>query len=1096
MLDGSIVKPIMQLAYRLVLELGAFLWWIDRSILLVGYYVLALTDWLTQSAFSPLLTGVATMTSGIAANMFVLAMMVLAFTYLLAVFFRLNVVDPKSAFLWMLFATLIFQIGPEAYLGLEKLRRGFGGAMYDEGINALSGGGTGLSMIGSTTDNNIDPATNQFGTFVASDVGVDGLDMAMAYLMADAYDVLTPPISPHGVGRVPYKMMEWGGCVTFPDCNTFFDPRYSASEFGSLNQEERQQAIGLAFQGVLRLGTGIILALFGLIEQVIYFVLAIAFGLAFVSLFIAIIFAFFKHTEPIAWSVFNLILELFMQSIITSLMLSLVMGFVLIGAQTGNGVVLLGAGFVGMILSFGLFVSALKSVLNSGSRLFQSFGQITGGSIVSTGTMAGYAGSLASGAATAAGGGTAGQVAGATFGNSKLAQQAYYASRSLGEDSMLGGFADSFAEGAAAKQFGGPVGGYMLGAGEKQSSQQSDNRNRSAHTPRAFDSEADDAIAAYRDDPINNYHRLEQSFGSNARQVAQLSDSYSDDEFDEVVDAVRTTRNSRPTENPESPRFDGQVRAEVQQRMTPEQMATSPLGDMPPNDLAAFSSAFAYRTAGDDPIKRRADVSAGREEAVTDRTQELAEQNPDTDPADLRERASGQVDYETRTARELERGDQQQPYQQAFHDYKTGATDRESEQALDAFQGDTAGLAAIFDSINEDDFAAVSNAVQTMEFINPQAVQSPEFIGDVEQRLGQGHPLYGNQAALGTVIGAVTGENNEQSTATENDDTGAPESVPPPNWDHILAAGPPPDGDWHPLDRTNDQIPVFAAGSDQQTADDSHHETNAAATTTAQPAQIDQDDFTADDAQQLAHLNDSHQEDNFAALTSTGQTTIHDNDNSPQFSSPTIDQDDFTADDARQLAHLNDSHQEDDFAQVGTQLSAGINAAMGNIRFTGAIPTTAGAAALVSGNLGQTGLAGQQQLQQDTGQFIVQAAQTGLSGQQAQQVLGQVAQTGQLSPQTQQAVSQSFQQAHPDASAADGQQAASALERAALALSQSANNMQSGGISEQASGSNTVAPPSTQSGGSGTSNAPVASPRSPNAGGGSPVSFDFDQGGD
>ena len=95
MLDGSIVKPIMQLAYRLVLELAAFLWWTDRSILLVGYYILALTDWLTQSAFSPLLTGIAAMTSGIAANMFVLAMMALSFTYLLAVFFRVNVVTPQ-----------------------------------------------------------------------------------------------------------------------------------------------------------------------------------------------------------------------------------------------------------------------------------------------------------------------------------------------------------------------------------------------------------------------------------------------------------------------------------------------------------------------------------------------------------------------------------------------------------------------------------------------------------------------------------------------------------------------------------------------------------------------------------------------------------------------------------------------------------------------------------------------------------------------------------------------------------------------------------------------------------------------------------------
>jgi len=983
-------------------------------------------------------------------------------------------------------------------------------------------------MIGSTTDNTIDPATNQFGPFVPSDTGVDGLDMAMAYLMADAYDVLSPPISPHPVGRIPYKMMEDGGCVVFPDCNTFFDPRYSADEFGSLKQDERQKAIGLAFQGVLRLGTGIILALFGLIEQIIYFVLAIAFGVAFASLFIAIIFAFFKHTEPIAWSVFNLILELFIQSLITSLMLSLVMGFVVIGAQTGNGVVLLGAGFVGMILSFGLFVSALKSVLNAGSRLFQSFGQITGGSIVSTGAMVGYAGSLASGAATAAGGGSAGQVAGATFGNSKLAQQAYYASRSLGEDSMLGSFADSFAEGAAAKQFGGPVGGYMLGAGEKKSqqqAQQTDYHSQVAHTPRAFDMEADDAVAAYRDDPVNNYHRLEQSFGSNARQVAQLADSYNDDEFDEVVDAVRTTRNNRPAENPESPRFGGQVRAEVQQHMTPQQMAMSSLGDMPPDDLSAFSSAFAYRPPDDDPVKQQADANVGREEAVSDRAQELAEQNPDEDPAELRRRANGQLGYETRTAGEFH-DDPYQPYQQAFQDYKAGTTDRESEQALDAFQGDTAGLAATFDSINEDDFAAITNAIQSLEFLNPQSAQSPEFVGDVEQRLGQGHPLYGNQEALGAIIDGITGEDyGRQNTTTETDNAGSPDVPPPPNWDSILAAGPPPDSngsdsDWYPLDGAGDQIPVPATGSNQQLVDkDSDETTTVAPATTTQPAPIDQDDFTPSDAIQLAQLTDSHQADDFAALAGQQPPVIppsveshqqgeaaqlpivpppsvesyQQSEAAPPPVTPTpVDEDDFTISDATQLAQLTDSHQQDDFAQVGTQLSAAIRGAMTSISFTGNIPSTTAASAMVAGNLGVANLVGQQQLQQNAGQFVVQAAQAGLGGHEAQQVLGQVAQTGQLSPQMQQAVGSSFQQANPDASTTDGQQAASALERAALALSQSANNMQQAGLAGQAAESNTVAPPPVQSGGAGTSNAPVASPRSPTAGGGgSSVPFDF-----
>ena len=465
--------------------------------------------------------------------------------------------------------------------------------------------------------------------------------------------------------------------------------------------------------------------------------------------------------------------------------------------------------------------------------------------------------------------------------------------------------------------------------------------------------------------------------------------------------------------------------------------------------------------------------------------------------------------YETRTAGEFH-DDPYQPYQQAFQDYKAGTTDRESEQALNAFQGDTAGLAATFDSINEDDFAAITNAIQSLEFLNPQSAQSPEFVGDVEQRLGQGHPLYGNQEALGAIVGGITGEDyGRQDTTTETDNAGSPDVPPPPNWDSILAAGPPPDSngpdsDWYPLDGAGDQIPVSITGSDQQMVDNDGDETTTIAPATAQPTPIDQDDFTPSDAIQLAQLTDSHQADDFAALG--GQTTPpvvppsveSQSETAPPPVTPTpVDEDDFTISDATQLAQLTDSHQQDDFAQVGTQLSTAIRGAMTSISFTGNVPTTAAASAMVAGNLGLTDLAGQQQLQQSAGQFVVQAAQAGLGGHEAQQVLVQVAQTGQLSPQMQQAVAHSFQQAHPEANTADSQQAASALERAALALSQSANNMQQAGAG-QAAESNTVAPPPVQSGGAGTSNAPVASPRSPTAsGGGSSVPFDFSsQGGD
>ena len=50
--------------------------------LLVGYYLMALTDWLINAAFAPLLTQVINQTGGLLAPIFTIAMLALAITVL------------------------------------------------------------------------------------------------------------------------------------------------------------------------------------------------------------------------------------------------------------------------------------------------------------------------------------------------------------------------------------------------------------------------------------------------------------------------------------------------------------------------------------------------------------------------------------------------------------------------------------------------------------------------------------------------------------------------------------------------------------------------------------------------------------------------------------------------------------------------------------------------------------------------------------------------------------------------------------------------------------------------------------------------------
>jgi hypothetical protein len=205
-------------------------------------------------------------------------------------------------------------------------------------------------------------------------------------------------------------------------------------------------------------------------------------------MFIATLFGFFIRTEPISWGSLQLIIELFLQTILNSFLMSLILGFVLAGANSGNAILLLGGGIAGLWMAWNLLQGALKALIGATKRLFKSFAAATGGSFATVGETNASMGSAASaaggmalgamtGAAVLAGGGSLLQAAGATFGDNRTAQTMSYASRMLGgESTLLGGAAEQFGEGAAARGIAGPVGGYLLGG--QTARQRDDERQR------------------------------------------------------------------------------------------------------------------------------------------------------------------------------------------------------------------------------------------------------------------------------------------------------------------------------------------------------------------------------------------------------------------------------------------------------------------------------------------------------------------------------------------------------------------------------------------------------------------------------------------
>src|SRR5215203_4401021 len=100
MLDGAVVIPLQSLFWNLLFEVAALLWMVDRALLSVGYFILTLTGWMSQNVFAPLLAVVSEQTGVLVGPIFLVALTVLGFTYLMAVFGRFDVVNFRSAVLW------------------------------------------------------------------------------------------------------------------------------------------------------------------------------------------------------------------------------------------------------------------------------------------------------------------------------------------------------------------------------------------------------------------------------------------------------------------------------------------------------------------------------------------------------------------------------------------------------------------------------------------------------------------------------------------------------------------------------------------------------------------------------------------------------------------------------------------------------------------------------------------------------------------------------------------------------------------------------------------------------------------------------------
>lgn len=384
--------------YNLVFSLAGMHWSIQRAFLMMGYTIELMNQWLVDNAFTPLIQQTNASLQLAVGLSFIVALLVLGITYLLAAFARLRVVEPKSAIAWYLAGALFFAFGPQLYQGITNFRRDLSQAFYGSTLSGLQ------STTGSAFDslNSVDSADlalinlcDNFGSYMPIWIPtVDGLDVALAYLRADGIDLMGYPSTPRDPACQPHTPEPTTGLWTAGTVpwewrrpGSFFANDRDPAFFTSMTDAERAASISVASSAHGRLLTAWPLILFGVAEQLVYLLLTIAQGLTFISFGVAILFAFFKKTEVIARSIIDLWIELIIQTVVIALIQALVVTFFLRGTSSGNGVVVLGIGLICLIFMVIVLWSGVKAVWNSFNRLFNAFGQATGGAVISPGAV-------------------------------------------------------------------------------------------------------------------------------------------------------------------------------------------------------------------------------------------------------------------------------------------------------------------------------------------------------------------------------------------------------------------------------------------------------------------------------------------------------------------------------------------------------------------------------------------------------------------------------------------------------------------------------------------------------------------------------------
>jgi hypothetical protein len=352
---------------QLILQLGGVLHWLRR--LIVG------DEGISQSLLGEIMDHLLVnndLLKNLMGGALLLAGVLLCLTFMLRPILSVVAVEPGKVVGWLLFALAMFEAGPGFAQGLEQLRDNLREGAYQSVERADYSGVLGQANGDFVTSSDLCGQANCVDSFVhvmpdstgpcEGGRGCNGVDAAALYLMANTDDI---------VGRSPQGSDTKGLPASL--YNRYFV--WPADD----GQANRDNAKNLAAQGFVRVCLGFLICIFALVEALIFLLLAAAALVLFITIPIALPFAFFSMTEVILLTLVRKYLAIVVLTFVAQTMVTILMMMMIFFAGKGNGVLFIAVGLLSAaIIIWGFLGHATGSLKGAISAVGTSVGLAVG----------------------------------------------------------------------------------------------------------------------------------------------------------------------------------------------------------------------------------------------------------------------------------------------------------------------------------------------------------------------------------------------------------------------------------------------------------------------------------------------------------------------------------------------------------------------------------------------------------------------------------------------------------------------------------------------------------------------------------------------